>query len=44
LPEGKAELDGGMLPVIPGIEKEKTFELGESDSGMFEMDLESSSS
>jgi hypothetical protein len=44
LPEGKAELDGGMLPVIPGIGKEKTFELGESDSGMFEMDLESSSS
>lgn len=37
LPDGAAEVDGGMLPEIAGIGKEKIFEL-EGESGMFMME------
>jgi hypothetical protein len=38
LPGSATELKGGILPVIPGVGKERIFELGEGESGMFEMD------
>jgi hypothetical protein len=37
LPDGVVEVDGGMLPEIAGIGKEKIFEL-EGESGMFMME------
>lgn len=37
LPEGASEPDGGMLPAVKGLGKEKIFEL-ESENGMFDMD------